>query len=94
MNKKDLSEADIRTKYITPAVLGLDGSKSDSMTQVHEEFYFTNGRVIVRGKSVNRDETKKVNYLLYYKPNIPTAVIEDKDNTHALGAGMQQALLL
>jgi type I restriction enzyme, R subunit len=92
MNKKDLTEADIRTKYITPAVLGLNGSKWDSMTQVREEFYFTKGRVIVRGKSVKRGEAKKVDYLLYYKPNIPIAVIEAKDNTHALGDGMQQAL--
>lgn len=92
MNKKDLTEADIRTKYITPAVLGLNGSKWDSMTQVREEFYFTKGRVIVRGKSVKRGEAKKVDYLLYYKPNIPIAVIEVKDNTHALGDGMQQAL--
>lgn len=59
MNKKDLTEADIRTKYITPAVLGQDGSKWDSMTQVREEFYFTKGRVIVRGKSVKRGEAKK-----------------------------------
>jgi len=92
MNKKDLTEADIRTKYITPAVLGLNGSKWDSMTQVREEFYFTKGRVIVRGKSVKRGEAKKVDYLLYYKPNIPIAVIEAKDNTHAVGDGMQQAL--
>ena len=56
VNKKELTEADIRTKYITPAVLGLDGSKWDSMTQVREEFYFTKGRVIVRGKSVKRGE--------------------------------------
>ncbi len=92
MNKKDLTEADIRTKYITPAILGVDGSKWDSMTQVREEFYFTKGRVIVRGKSVKRGEAKKVDYLLYYKPNIPIAVIEAKDNTHAVGDGMQQAL--
>ena len=59
MNKKDLTEADIRTKYITPAILGVDGSKWDSMTQVREEFYFTKGRVIVRGKSVKRGEAKK-----------------------------------
>ncbi len=88
MNKKDLTEADIRTKYITPAVLGLDGSKWDSMTQVREEFYFTKGRVIVRGKSVERGEAKKVDYLLYYKPNIPIAVIEAKDTSVAAMAGL------
>ena len=80
MSKKDITEADIRTKFITPAVLGADNSKWDSMTQVREEFYFTKGRVIVRGKSVRRGEAKKVDYLLYYKPNIPIAVIEAKDN--------------
>jgi type I restriction enzyme R subunit len=92
MNKKNLTEADIRTKFITPAVLGPDNSKWDLMTQVREEFYFTKGRVIVRGKSVRRGEAKKVDYLLYYKPNIPIAIIEAKDNNHALGDGMQQAL--
>jgi type I restriction enzyme R subunit len=88
MNKKDLTEADIRTKYITPAVLGPDGSKWDLMTQVREEFYLTKGRAIVRGKSVKRGEAKKVDYLLYHKPKLPIAVSEAKDNTHALGDGM------
>lgn len=92
VNKKSLTEADIRTKFITPAVLGPDNSKWDSMTQVREEFYFTKGRVIVRGKSVRRGDAKKVDYLLYSKPNIPIAIIEAKDNNHALGDGMQQAL--
>jgi len=92
IDKKSLTEADIRTKFITPAVLGPDNSKWDSMTQVREEYYFTKGRVIVRGKSVRRGEAKKVDYLLYYKPNIPIAVIEAKDNNHTLGDGMQQAL--
>ncbi len=62
------------------------------MTQIREEFYFTKGRVIVRGKNVRRGEAKKVDYLRYYKPNIPIAVIEAKDNNHAIGDGMQQAL--
>ncbi len=91
MNKKELTEADIRTKFITPALVG-PGGGWDVMTQVREEFYFTKGRVIVRGKTVKRGEAKKADYLLYYKPGIPIAVIEAKDNTHAVGAGMQQAL--
>ena len=62
------------------------------MTQVREEVYFTNGRVIVRGKTVKRGEAKKADYVLYYKPGIPLAVIEAKDNTYTIGAGMQQAL--
>jgi type I restriction enzyme R subunit len=92
MNKKDLTETDIRTKFITPALVGADEGKWDVMTQVREEVYFTKGRVIVRGKTVKRGAAKKADYLLYYKPGIPLAVIEAKDNTHTLGAGMQQAL--
>src|SRR6266404_5997654 len=92
MNKKLLTEADIRTKFITPAIIGPDGSKWDVMTQLQEERYITKGRVIVRGKTVTRGEARKVDYLLFYKPNIPIAVIEAKDNNHSVGAGMQQAL--
>ncbi len=92
MNKKELTETDIRTKFITPAIVGSNGDKWDMMTQLREEIYFTKGRVIVRGKTVKRGEAKKADYLLFYKPNIPIAVVEAKDNNHAVGAGMQQAL--
>ena len=92
MDKKQLSETDIRTKFITPAILGQSEKKWDLMTQIREEAFFTKGRVIVRGKTVQRGEAKKADYLLFYKPNLPIAVIEAKDNTHSVGAGMQQAL--
>ena len=71
MNKKALTEADIRTKFITPALVGPDGDKWNVMTQIREEAFFTNGRVIVRGKTVKRGEAKKADYLLFYKPNLP-----------------------
>ncbi len=92
LHKKSLTEADIRTKFITPAIVGKEGGNWDVMIQVREEVYFTKGRVIVRGKTVKRGEAKKADYLLCYKPNIPIAVIEAKDNNHTVGAGMQQAL--
>jgi len=92
MYKKSLTETDIRTKFITPALTGANGEKWNLMTQIREEFYFTKGRVIVRGKTVKRGEAKKADYILYYKPNLPIAVIEAKDNTHSVGDGMQQAL--
>jgi len=92
MNKKKLTEADIRTKFITPALISEGEGKWDVMTQIREEAYFTKGRVIVRGKTVKRGEAKKADYLLFYKPNIPLAVIEAKDNNHSVGDGMQQAL--
>ena len=92
MNKKALTETDIRTKFITPALVGANGDKWNVMTQIREEAYFTKGRVIVRGKTVKRGEAKKADYILSYKPNVPLAVLEAKDNNHAVGDGMQQAL--
>ena len=92
MDKKSLTEADIRTKFITPALVGADRGKWNLLTQLREEIYFTKGRVIVRGKTIKRGEAKKADYLLYYKPGIPIAVIEAKDNNYTVGAGMQQAL--
>ena len=54
MDKKSLTETDIRTKFITPSILGEGGTKWNVMTQVLEESYFTKGRVMVRGKSTSR----------------------------------------
>ena len=89
MNKKQLSERDICTKFITPA---LRQAGWDELTQLREEVSFTKGRIIVRGKMVRRGEAKRADYILYYKPNIPLAVIEAKDNNCSVGDGLQQAL--
>ena len=89
MEKKSLSERDICTKFITPA---LHKAGWDEMTQIREEVSFTKGRIIVRGKLISRGKGKRADYILYYKPNIPIALIEAKDNTHARGDGMQQGL--
>lgn len=88
-NKRELSEQDICTQYILPALVraGWDISK-----QVREQVYFTDGRIYVKGNLTKRGEAKKADYILYYKPNIPIAVIEAKKNIYPLGAGMQQAL--
>jgi type I restriction enzyme R subunit len=88
-DKKSLSERDICTKYITPAITGAGW---DLHSQIREEVSFTKGRIIVRGKLHTRGEQKRADYILYYKSNIPLAVIEAKDNGHSIGAGMQQAL--
>ncbi len=87
--KKQLSERDICTKYITPA---LESAGWDIATQIREEYQLTKGRVIVRGKLHTRASHKRADYVLFYKPNIPFAVIEAKDNNHSVGDGMQQAL--
>lgn len=90
MNKKLLSEQDIRTKFITPAIV--ENAGWDRLKQLREEVYFTDGRIWVRGNLTRRGKAKKADYILYYKPNIPIAVVEAKDNNHSVGAGMQQAL--
>ena len=89
LDKKSLSERDICTKFITPA---LRSAGWDEMAQVREEVSFTKGRIIVRGNLVARGENKRADYVLYYKPNIPIALIEAKDNSHSVGDGLQQGL--
>lgn len=89
MDKRQLSERDICTKFITPA---LEGAGWDIATQIREEFPLTKGRIIVRGKLFSRARNKRADYVLFLKPNFPIAVIEAKDNTHTVADGMQQAL--
>lgn len=88
-DKKSMSEEDIKMKYITPAILeaGWDIHK-----QVKAEYTFTDGRVIVRGNLTSRGKKKRADYLLFYKINLPIAIIEAKDNKHSVGAGMQQGI--
>lgn len=89
MNKKSLSERDICTKFITPA---LEKAGWDTQLQILEEVSFTDGKIYVRGKFTARGSRKRADYILYYKPNIPIAIIEAKDNNHSVRSGIQQAL--
>ena len=88
MYKRDLSKADICAKYITSAVVQAGWNE---VTQIRREVSFTRGRIIVRGKLVTRGKARRADYVLYYQ-RIPIALIEAKDNHHAVGDGMQQAL--
>lgn len=89
IDKKALSEADIRTKYITPAIEQAGWNK---MTQMREEYSITAGRIIARGQICKREKPLKADYVLFYKPNKPIAIVEAKDNNHSMSDGMQQAL--
>jgi type I restriction enzyme, R subunit len=89
LDKKALSERDICTKLIVPA---LQSAGWNIQTQVREEVTFTKGRVIVRGKLHTRGKARRADFVLYHSPNRPIAVIEAKDNHHGPGEGMQQAL--
>jgi len=88
MSKKDLSEAEICDRYITPALYEAGWKKS----QIRREYGFTDGQMIVRGQMAGRGARKRADYLLYYPANQPIAVIEAKDNNHSVRAGIQQAL--
>jgi len=87
--KKVYTEEDIKMKFITPAVVGAGW---DLARQIRAEFTFTDGRVIVRGNVTARGKKKRADYILLYKPNMPLAIIEAKDNNHSLGGGMQQGI--
>jgi len=89
MYKKDLTERDICTKFINPAI---QQAGWDIRKQVREEVFFTDGRIIVQGNLHTRGKRKRADYILYHKPNTPLAIIEAKDNNSPIGAGMQQAL--
>jgi type I restriction enzyme R subunit len=89
MNKKQLTETDIITKYILPAVIQKGW---DSMTQIRQEVKLRDGKVIVRGQVAARKKVKSADIVLYHKPNLHLAVIEAKANKHEIGKGMQQAL--
>jgi len=91
MNKKNLSESDICDKFIRPAMVAAGWTGID---QLYREFPLRAGRVVVRGQKAQRDKSTvlRADYALFYKANIPLAVLEAKDNNHAVGAGMGQAI--
>jgi len=88
-SKKDLSERDICTQFILPA---LKTAGWDIATQVREEVSFTDGRIYVKGNKTTRGKQKRADFILYYKPNIPVAIIEAKSNELSLNAGIQQGI--
>jgi len=89
MDKKQLTETDIITKFILPAI---EQAGWDSMLQIRQEVKLRDGKVIVRGQLGVRKTVKSADVVLYHKPNIPLAVIEAKANKHEIGKGMQQGL--
>jgi type I restriction enzyme R subunit len=95
LDKLQLSERDICTKFITPAILQADWQQH----QFREEVSLTDGRVMVRGKLAARVKNpdakggpKRADFVLYARPNVPIAVVEAKQAKFSVGHGMQQAL--
>ncbi|MDR5658548.1 DEAD/DEAH box helicase family protein [Serpentinicella sp. ANB-PHB4] len=89
MGKRNLSEEDIKARYITPAITNAGW---DIKKQVRLEYPFTAGRIILRGNVTARGKRKRADYVLSYKSNFPLAIVEAKDNNHSVGAGLQQAI--
>lgn len=87
-NKKEMTEEDIKHRYITPAI-NRAGWKSE---QIWMEHSFTDGRIIVRGNLTGRGKRKRADYVLVHKKHLPLAILEAKDNRQGIGAGMQQAI--
>lgn len=88
-DKKMLNETEIRTIYITPAIKNAGWIPQ---IQFREEYPITNGRITATSNIVKRNKPLKADYVLFYRPNIPLAVVEAKDNKHNISDGMQQAL--
>ena len=88
VDKKTLTEEDIKLRYITPAI----NKAGWNNEQIRMEYYFTDGRVIFQGNIHTRQKGKKADYMLFQAPNKPIAIIEAKDNNKPLGGGMQQAI--
>ena len=88
MGKRNLTEEDIKMRYITPAIINAGWDKK----QIRLEYSFTAGRIILRGNITARGKQKRADYLLSYKSNFPLAIVEAKDNNHPVGAGLQQAI--
>jgi type I restriction enzyme R subunit len=89
MDKRQLSEADIISKFILPAVINAGW---DDMLQIRQEVKLRDGKVIVRGNIGMRKTVKSADIVLYHKPSMPLAVIEAKSNKHEIGKGIQQGL--
>lgn len=91
MDKTKLSESDIGDKFIRPALVQVGW---DSMEQIFAQYPLRAGRVVVRGNKAYRDESTvlRADYALFYKPNIPLAIVEAKKSRLSMSAGMQQAI--
>lgn len=86
--EESLTEADVCHRYITPAIHKVGWAK----TQIRMEYQISAGQIVVRGKVSTRKKARRADYVLFYKPNLPIAVVEAKDNKHSVGSGMQQGL--
>ena len=87
LNKKQMTEEDIKLQYITPAIQAKWG-----LDRITMETKITDGRINLKGNIVSREKPKKADYVLYLTNNKPIAIVEAKDNNHSISYGLQQAI--
>lgn len=87
LNKKQMTEEDIKLHYITPSII----SKWDK-NKITMETKITDGKINIRGNLIFRERPKRADYILYLNNNNPIAVVEAKDNRKSVSHGLQQAI--
>ena len=87
LDKKQMTEEDIKLQYITPAIIG-----KWEIRKITMETQITDGKINLKGNLVSRDKPKRADYVLYLNANNPIAIIEAKDNNHTVSFGLQQAM--
>ena len=84
--KWQMTEEDIKLNFITPALSPKWNGRMTMETQI------TDGKINLRGNLVSRAQPKRADYVLYINANNPIAIVEAKDNQHAVANGLQQAM--
>lgn len=87
ISKKQMTEEDIKLRYITPAI-----TATWDVEHITMETPITDGKINLRGNLVVRERPKKADYVLYYNESTPIAIVEAKDNKHSVSYGLQQAM--
>ncbi len=87
LDKKQMTEEDIKLQYITPAIT----AKWD-IRRITMETQITDGKINLKGNLVAREKPKRADYVLYFNANNPIAIVEAKDNNHSISFGLQQAM--
>ena len=86
-SKRNMTEEDIKLRYITPAI-----TIKWPVGKITMETRITDGKINLKGNFVFREKPKRADYILYLSANNPIAVVEAKDNTHSVFYGLQQAM--
>lgn len=88
-NMLNMSEEDIKLKFITPQIMAKGWSFDD--ISMEAKVKLTDGKMNLQGNLVVRSKPKYADYMLYYNKATPIAIVEAKDAKHTISFGLQQA---